>query len=234
MASKPVLDRRPDERESLAERIAEHMDAPVTVLGIIFLLVVLADTVARPTGGVAVFLTVLTWLLWAVFAAEFVLRAVIAPDRVAFFRRHWWQLVFLVLPFLRFARIIARIRIARVARAGRVVSSAVRTSRSALGKLSGRLSWLGAVTVIVILASSQLLFEFSDFDRYGDALHAAALSTITGERIAAQGTLVRVLEIALAAYSVIVFAALAGSLGAFFLERPAEKEAADTRLAETP
>ncbi len=124
--------------------------------------------------------------------------------------------MFLVLPFLRFARVLARLRVGRM---GRVVSSAIRSSRSARAVLSSRLGWLAAVTAIIVLSAAQLLYEFAGFNRYGDALHAAALATIVGEPAGRASGAARVLDVVLALYSVIVFAALAGTLGAFFLEQ---------------
>jgi voltage-gated potassium channel len=70
----------------------------------------------------------------------------------------------------------------------------------------------------VILGSSQLLEAFSGYARYADALHDAAMATITGEPLSADGDFGRLLEVLLAAYSVVVFAALAASLG-YFLNR---------------
>jgi voltage-gated potassium channel len=78
--------------------------------------------------------------------------------------------------------------------------------------------WLAVVSAITVLGSSQLLFEFGTFDNYGDALHAAALATITGEPINRPDAFARTLEVVLATYSVIVFATLAATLGAYFLE----------------
>jgi voltage-gated potassium channel len=105
----------------------------------------------------------------------------------------------------------------RAARSGRIVGRA--TSHSAGATLSTRLGWLGAVTVIVILATSQILYEFADFDSYGQALHVAAFGAITGEPISADGAVARIAEVGLALYSVVVFATLAGMIGAYFLDR---------------
>lgn len=208
----PVLRRPAAERERVAIELSERMDGPVTALGVIFLLIVLVDTVIRPEDVLAVVFDVAGWLLWAVFVLEFVLRAVVAPSTWAFLRRNWWQVVFLAVPFLRFVRILAR-----VARLGRVVSSAVRTTRSATATLSSRLGWLSAATAIVVLAASQILYEFASYERYADALHDATLATITGEPTGLDSAAARVLEVLLALYSVVVFATLAGVLGAYFL-----------------
>lgn len=176
------------ERERWAEELLDRLTPAMSALGILFLLVVLGEQLARKSSALSTVMTVAGWLLWAVFVVEFVARLVVAPDTGQFLRT------------------------------GRVLSSAVRSSRSAKSVLGGRVGWLSAVSAITVLGGSQLLYEFGDYVRYGDALHAAALATITGEPLARQDSFAKVLEVVLAAFSVVVFATLAGSLGAYFLE----------------
>lgn len=127
----------PSEREHLAENVAERLDVPM-VLGVVFVLVVLAETTADPSGALGAALEVLGWLLWGAFVLEFVVRLVVAPSTGAFLRRNWWQVVFLAVPFLRFLRVLRVVRVGRVARLVRIASSAVRSTRSARRALSGR------------------------------------------------------------------------------------------------
>ncbi|MBC7291038.1 MAG: hypothetical protein H5T83_06840 [Actinotalea sp.] len=214
-----------------AEELARRLDRPMGALGVLFLLLVLAQTlVTDPSTGR--WLGLLGWLLWGVFVAELVLRAVVARDQGRFWRRNWWQVVFLAVPFLRFARALSFLRFGRAARAARlggVLTSAVRGSRSAGRLLTDRIGWLVVVTGVVVLATSQLLYLLGTFDLYAEALHATALATVSGQPLAADGGVARVVEIALAMYSVAVFATLAGALGAYFLERPRERSGAQTR-----
>ncbi|SDQ69457.1 hypothetical protein [Quadrisphaera sp. DSM 44207] len=213
-----------EQRLTRAEALARRLDRPMGALGVVFLFVVLGQGLAEDPVLVRV-LAVLGWLLWAVFVAELALRAAVARDQRRFWRRNWWQVLFLAVPFLRFLRALSALRVARaarvarVARVGSVLSAAVRGSRSAGRLLSGRIAWLATVTVVVVLASSQLLHVLGAYPAYGDALHAAALATITGEPLSAPGGFARVLEVILAVYSVAVFATLAGALGAYFLAR---------------
>ena len=186
-------------------------------LGVVFLLVVLGQTLAEDLRLVAG-LAVAGWVLWLIFVGEFALRAWAAADQRRFWARNWWQLVFLAVPFLRFVRALSLLRFARV---GSVLSAAVRGSRSANRLLSGRVAWLAVLTGVVVLATSQLLYVLRVYDSYADALHDAALATVAAEPLAAQGGLAQVLDVVLAVYSVAVFATLAGALGAFFLrDRP--------------
>jgi len=215
--------REPRDRERGVELLAARLDTPMSVLGLLFLLVVLGQNVASSPGVSRAF-TVVGWVLWVVFVAEFLLRLWLAPSRWRFLRRNWWQVAFLLLPMLRFLRGLALLRLVRagrvlrVVRAGGVVSSAVRSSRSAGRILGSRLAWVAALSAIVVLASSQLLYTLGSFDDYGDALYAAARATIAGESLDLDDGLLRVLDVALLTYSVGVFAALAGTLGAYFFD----------------
>ncbi|SDE07507.1 voltage-gated potassium channel [Auraticoccus monumenti] len=186
----------------------------MSALGVLFLLVVLGEQLTRPDSAVGTALTIVGWLLWAVFAAEFGARMVVAPSTSRFLRRNWWQLLFLVLPFLRVLRLVRAIRVLRT---GRVLSSTVRSSRSVRQVLGGRVAWLAVVTAITVLASSQLLYGFGSYPTYGGALHATALAAITGEPLGRPDPFAQVLEVVLAVFSVVVFATLAGTLGAYFL-----------------
>ncbi|WP_246020932.1 hypothetical protein [Arthrobacter echini] len=202
-----------------AEVLAARLDKPMGILGIIFLFVVLGQLLATSPGVTTTF-TVLGWVFWAVFVAEFLLRAYVARFSGAFWKRNWWQVVFLLVPFLRFFRALQAlrfIRFARLARFGGIISAGVRGSRSAGRLLSSRIGWLIAVTAVVILASSQLLYATGVYDSYADSLFESAMATITGAGLTSSTTFARILQVLLAVYSVAVFATLAGSLGAFFL-----------------
>ena len=230
MTEEPLRARPAPERERLSEEIADRLDKPMTVLGVVFLLLVVAEATTDTRGLLGTIYTVAGWMLWAAFVGEFILRAVVAPSAARFWRRNWWQLVFLALPFFRFLRVLARVRVRPLVRAGRVLSAAVRGTRTAGRNLSGRVGWVAALTAIVVLASSQLLFEFAGYDSYGAALNAAALAAVTGEPLTGGQGIARVLEVLLAIYSVAIFASLAGILGAYFLERrpPGEPPALPT------
>lgn len=204
-----------------AEALARRFDRPMGLLGVVFLFVVLGQMLASDPPLTRA-LSLVAWVLWAVFVAEFALRASIAEDRRAFWRRNWWQALFLLVPFLRFLRGVQSLRAVRAARVlprfSSVLSAGVRGSRSAGRLLSSRLGWLGAVTAVVVLASSQLLYVVGSYRSYAAALHDAALATVSGEPLPADDAFAQVLEVALAVYSVVVFATLAAAIGAYFLQ----------------
>src|SRR5699024_10365177 len=112
-------------------------------------------------------------------------------------------IIFLLVPFLRFFHAIQSLRLLRVARFGSVFSAGVRGSRSAHELLSHRVAWL--------------LYTFVDYPHYFDALYEAALATTTGAGFSADTVFACILHVVLAIFSVVVFATLAGTLGAYFL-----------------
>jgi len=221
------LKRQPTEREVVAQRIYERLHPLMAGLGILFVAVVLAQIAARDGTTLATVLAIATTLLWAVFVGEYALRLVIAPSTARFVRRTWWQLLFLAIPVFSFVRLFLFIRMAR---ASRVVLAAVRGSRSAARKLTDRLTWLALVTVIVVFSTADLVYEFGDVQPYGNALHAAAKATIAAEAMPGSSGVVQLLDVLVGAYSIVIFAAVAGAVGAFFLEqRDEQKRAAQPR-----
>src|SRR5680860_792434 len=146
MTDVPVANRSEVEREIWADELLDRLTPVMSALSVVFVLVVIGESLAATSGTtLSLGLTVAGWLIWLIFVAEFIARLVVAPKTVEFLKRNWWQVAFLVLPFLRILRLIRTIRILR---AGRVLSSAVRSSRSARRVLGSRVGWLVVVSAI--------------------------------------------------------------------------------------
>ena len=216
LTTRGCLQRSATSRERLAEALYDRLHQAMASLGLLFVVLVIAQGPAAEGTSLQLALLVATWVLWGVFVAEYALRLVIAPSATAFLRRTWWQLLFLAVPVLTLLRALL---ILRVARPTRVALAALRGGRSARATLAGRAAWLAVLTAIVTFAAADLLYQAADVHPYGTALHAAALATVTGEPTGSDHGVAHVLDVALAVYAVVFFATLAGSLGAFFLER---------------
>lgn len=186
----------------------------MAALGLLFLVIVVSERMIEPREPLNSVLSLTSWAIWAAFVAEFAWRVAAAPSKKRFLLRDGWQAVLLLLPFLNVLRGLAAVRLTRV---GRALSAGVRATRTARANLAGRLGWVVTLTVTVIIVAADILYQFSGFTTYSSALHAAALATITGRPTEADSGTAQVLEVLLAAYSVVVFAALAGTAGAYFL-----------------
>lgn len=210
------MSRSKSSRERLAEQLYDRLHSVMAGLGLLFLVVVLAQSAAREGSALHRALLVATWALWVLFVAEYVLRLIIAPSTSGFLRRTWWQVLFLIIPVLTLFRVLLMLRVARPTR---VALAALRGGRSARATLTGRAAWLGLMTAIVTFSAADLLYQVANVRPYADALHAAALGAVSGAPTGSDRGVAKVLDVVLAVYAAAFFASLAGILGAFFLER---------------
>jgi voltage-gated potassium channel len=209
--------REPTEREVAAYRIAQRLDRPIATLGVVALGLWLVEPVTSSKWLLQTLVDVLWIGIALAFLVEFVARAIVAPETWPFLRQHWWEAGLIALPFLRFLRVL------RAGRAGRGVASAVHSSRRAGVKLRSRLTLLLVVTAVVSCAAGRLLWEFGGYHgSYPDALHDAAMSTVTGASLGSGYAFAQVLEIVLGAYSAVIIATIAGALGAYFIQARTE------------
>jgi voltage-gated potassium channel len=135
-----------------AELLARSLDTPMGILGVLFLVLVLAQVLVTDEDTSRV-LAVAGWAFWAIFVFEFLLRAYIARFQLAFWKRNWWQVVFLLVPFLRFFRALGALRaidIDGLGRAGSLTSAGVRVTRLSVRLLSTR----AAIFIAAIVSRS--------------------------------------------------------------------------------
>ena len=125
------------------------------------------------------------WLIWAVFAFEYIVRLVLTPERWRFMRRHWADLLVVVLPFLRPLRIVksARaLRLLRLARLGSVLSVVSQDAKRLM--VRHHLHYALLVVLGVICGAASLAFIVEDggggpIDSFGDALWWAVTTVTT-------------------------------------------------------
>ena len=220
------------ERYELLRQVGSVLDTPMTVLGFVWLVLVVVDL----TAGLSPLLEALNHLIWALFVLHFLVELVIAPRKRTYLRRNWLTAVALVLPALRVVRVVrvfrfaGLLRAARGARLVRVVSSANRGMR-ALGRVMGRrgLGYVVALTAIVNLVGAAGILAFErgveggTITGFGDALWWTAMTLTTmGADYFPRTAEGRVLGLLLAIYGFAVFGYVTASIASLFVARDAE------------
>lgn len=224
-------DEEPSRRERLAALVEARLDIPMAVLAVVWAGLVAYDLVAPAEQREE--LALLGNVIWGVFVVEFVAKLAVSGRPLRFLRRRWPSVLFLVLPALRMFRVFRAVRALRALPAARVIGSSYRAVGTARNLLQGRLAFLLAATGIAVFSSAQLLYLVErgrpeGVTALGDALWWAANLGIIGTLVFEPVTLVgRLLAILLGVYSVVVFASVAGALGAFFIEARAERAAVE-------
>ena len=223
----PDPDDEPTPRERLAALLERRLDVPMAVLAVVWAGLVAYELIASREE--LAWIALVSNVIWAVFALELGIKLVVSGHPGRFLMRHWPSVLFLVLPLLRVLRLARALRVTRVLPASRVLGSSYRAVGTARGLLAGRLQFLVAATAVVVFGSGQLLFVIERgrdgaLTGLGDALWWSANLGISANVVYEPVTLAgRLLAIALSTYAIIVFASLAATVGAFFVESRQER-----------
>jgi voltage-gated potassium channel len=211
-------DTEPSARERAAAIVEDRLDVPMAVLAVAWAGLVAYELVApdRRSDELALAGNV----IWAIFIAEFAAKLVISGHPLRFLRRRWPSVLFLALPILRIFRVVRAVRAFRALPAARVVGSSYRAIGTARSLLGSRLAFLTVVTAVVIFAGGQL-FHLAEG-------RAAISGNLVEDPTSVAG---RLLGLVLQGYAVVVFASVAATLGAFFIESRAERAAAEDDAA---
>lgn len=226
------------ERASLVRRLEARLDRPLAVLGLIWL----ALLVVELTRGLSPLLVRIGLAIWVIFVADFVVKFVLAPDKIRYLRRHWLTAVALVLPALRAVRILRVVRAARAARGLRLLRLLTSWNRGmrALGRTMRRrgFGYVMLLTLLVLItgAAGMLAFERAavqshGLNDYATALWWTSMILVTmGSEYWPRTPEGRFLCLLLALYGFTMFGYVTATLATFFVTRDAES---DTDRART-
>jgi voltage-gated potassium channel len=100
--------RKPDisRREAILHRIERLTELPLMVLAFAMIPLLIGPLLWNlPAEEEAVFIALDTFI-WAIFAADLIIKVLVAPHRLAYLRRHWLEVLVVVVPFFRPLRIL--------------------------------------------------------------------------------------------------------------------------------
>lgn len=186
----------------------------MAVLSVVFFGLVVADLVVPDGTPTAAWLDRAIMGLWALFWAEFLLKLVIAPDKPAFLKGRWFDLLVLLFPGLRVFRALRAVRALRAGYSIVKLGLAMRRSTRALSSFAhqSRLGYVAGLTSVVVLsgAAAALMLEreapASQIRTFGDALWwSAALVTTVASDLNPVTPWGRMLAVGMMVYGMTVF-----------------------------
>jgi voltage-gated potassium channel len=148
------------------------MEWPLMAAAIVFLIAYATQILAREKGAISGIAEVVVWVMWAVFAVDYIVRLVIAENRRRWFTRHLLDLAIVVLPMLRPLRLMRFLTILAI------------IQRGAGSRLRGRVAvyTVGATALTIVIAGLAVLDAEQDqggpIQNLGDAIWWA-FTTIT-------------------------------------------------------
>ncbi len=216
-----------DERWEFLDNLNAFVDPVLTVLGFVWLGLVILDLggASNPT------IQTLTLVLWAVFIADYLLELLIAPDRLAYVKGHWIGAVALVIPAFRFLAAFRVLRVFRSLRAVRTVSLArvlastnrgLRSVRAFFGRRQIGVLFTSSLMVTLAGAAAIHFFERSQngpIQNFGDALWwSAMMLTTMGSEFWPATWEGRIVAWLLAVYAFAVFGYVTAALASHFIQ----------------
>lgn len=214
-------------------RLERWLDKPMLALAIVWLVLVVLEL----TSGLSPFMEGVGVAIWIAFIGDFILRLIIAPDRVRYVRANWLTAISLLVPALRIFRVFRALRVLRAARAARGfrlvrVVGAVNRGMNRLGDAMQRkgFGYVVALTLLVTVlgAAGMYAFERDAGDPAGITDFPSALwwtamiITTMGSGywpVTPEG---RILCVLLSLYSLGILGYLAAALAAYFVGRDEE------------
>lgn len=229
--------------KSLLQQVEDWLELPMIVLAFIWLILLIIELI----WGLAPILQVVVNGIWIIFIADFLLRFLLAPQKLNYLRSNWLTAISLALPALRLLRVVRVVRILWVARAARgvrlvrIISSLNRSMRALQASLGRRQTgYVVAFTLIILLVGAAGMYQLERsptgdryFTSYGEALWwTAMILTTLGSEFWPKTAEGRVLCVLLSAYSLAVLGYVAGSLASLFIGQDAKEPSADLPSAQ--
>jgi voltage-gated potassium channel len=230
-----------ERRRRLYDRVDRATQLPMLVLAVLMIpLIIIPFVVNLSDAGDGAFIAA-NWVVWAAFAAELVTKTYLSPNRRRYLITHWFDVLIVVVPFLRPLRIAQSARALRGLHALRLLAVVYRsglTGRTVLNRHGLQYVLATALVVVIAIAGFVTLIEESADDRtigsFPTALWWSATTVTTvgyGDTapVTAEG---RALGVVLMFVGIGLFGVFTANIASFFVRADRDNEDAPTPVAD--
>lgn len=223
-----------ERRARAAASFQRASELPMLVLSLLLIpLVVLPVTVELPPRAERA-LEAVSWFVWAAFALELTVKTYLAERRLHYLLTHWYDVLIVVVPFLRPLRLLRAGRFLRLLAVARLLGVSARiivAARMLCTRHGLHYTALAGAVLFLVCAIAVMLFERragGSIDDFGTALWWAAVTVTTvgyGDTfpVTPEG---RGVAVFLMAVGIALFSLLTANIAAFFLENQVQRERA--------
>ncbi len=218
-----------NERKKLLNTVERTLEGPMIFLGFVWMVLLVVELV----WGINPLLELVSYGIWGIFIVDFLIKFILAPEKLLYLQKNWLTTISLFIPALRVFRIFRFVRLLhgfRGIRLVRIISSFNRSARS-LGKTMQRraFGYVMGITLIVIFAGAAGMYAFENqtqgFANYGLALWWTAMRVITAGNefhpITPEG---RGLAFLIAVFGYSIFGYVTATFATYFIGRDAEEK----------
>jgi voltage-gated potassium channel len=217
------------ERKKLLTSIEKFLEGPMIFLGFVWLVLLVIELI----WGLNKALEYASLTIWVIFIVDFIIKLILAPVKVDFFKKNWLTAISLVIPALRVFRIFRVVRLLRGLRGIRLVRivSSLNRSMKSLGATMKRraFGYVFMITLIVTFAGAAGMYALENsnagFDSYPMALWWTAMRVITaGNEFNPSTPEGRGLAFLIAVFGYSIFGYVTATFATFFIGRDAEEK----------
>ncbi|WP_423149447.1 potassium channel family protein [Rubrolithibacter danxiaensis] len=217
------------QRSKLLFNIERLLEGPMITLGFIWLILLIIEFI----NGSNSYIELISTVIWVIFIIDFILKFILAPQKLLFLKTNWLTAISLLIPALRLFRIFRFVRLLRAFRGTRlirVVSSINRGMKSLNATMRRRgFGYVMILTLAIIFSGAAGMYAFENYkgglESYAEALWWTTMLVITiGSDFWPHTTEGRVLCFLLAIYGFAVFGYITATLASFFIGRDAEEK----------
>jgi len=218
-----------NERKKLLTSIEKLLEGPMILLGFIWLALLVLELI----WGLNKPLEYASITIWIIFIIDFLVKLILAPVKLNYFKKNWLTAISLIIPALRVFRIFRFVRLLRGLRGirlVRIVSSFNRSMKSLGATMKRRaFGYVFMITLIVTFAGAAGMYAFENpnagFDSYGMALWWTAMRVITaGNEFNPSSPEGRGLAFLIAVFGYSIFGYVTATFATFFIGRDAEEK----------
>jgi voltage-gated potassium channel len=228
------------DRREILSRLEDWLEGPMVLLGVLWLALFVLDLV----HGLPPLLQTLTYAIWLVFIADFLVKFALAPEKAKYIRSEWLTIIALAIPALRIFRVARAFRALRAVRASRSIQvvrffGSTNRAMAAVGKFFGRrgFGYVLGLTLLMIAAGAAGIYAFEKdvpgpggIHDFGTAVWWTAMVVTTmGSDYFPKTPEGRLICFVLAVYAFAVFGYVTATVATFFVARDAESS--DTEIA---
>lgn len=93
-------------REELLHRVERITEMPLLILSFVMIPLLIGPMVWEMSPKEEATFIILDYFIWAIFAIDLIIKFMISPHRLNYLRRHWLEVLVVVVPFFRPLRIL--------------------------------------------------------------------------------------------------------------------------------
>jgi voltage-gated potassium channel len=217
------------ERRKLLRSVEQILEGPMIFLGFVWLILLVVELI----WGINKPLEYVGLIIWGVFIIDFLIKFILAPEKLPFLKKNWLTAISLFIPALRVFRIFRFFRLLRGLRGIRLVRiiSSINRSMRSLGKTMQRraFGYVMVITLIVTFAGAAGMYALENpnpgFTSYGLALWWTAMRVITAGNefnpLTPEG---RGLAFLIAVFGYTIFGYVTATFATYFIGRDAEEK----------